>query len=149
MSLFEEEALMLHGLSLMNGEELNAITDLLGMKKPLPTEEAAREAITVWLARTVKCKADPSQLERTVLEWTAASLGVEVGSGLSTDDLERAIRLRIANGSAHFLDSSWTVVCALVALGKNENIARKLDLMERAVSIAVPSRAALGDKRRH
>lgn len=139
---------MFHGLSLMNGEELAAVTHLLGIKSALPTEEASREAITTWLARTVKSKGkSPDELERAVLEWTATIMGVNFEPSLTTDDLERAIRLKIAGDAAEYLSPSWRIVCALVASGKKDNLYRKLSLMEQTASIAIPSSSALAEKR--
>lgn len=140
---------MLHGLSLMNSEELNAVTSLIGIPAPLPTEEAAREAVITWVARIVKGKGkSPQELERTVLAWTASCLGVSFDASIGTDDLERAIRLKLASDAAEYLAPSWSIVCALLASGKKDTLAQKLTLMEQAVSVAVPSRAALSQKRR-
>lgn len=139
---------MFDGLALMNGEELAEITRLIGQPKPSASREILHEIILRWLARAVKKEGQPpAEIERAVLEWTAEAFKIPVEGPLATDDLERAIRRRIAQDAADYLAPSWTIICALVAVGKADAIERKLSLLEQAASMAVPSQTALRERR--
>lgn len=135
---------MFDGLALMNEEELAEAVRLIGVDKPPASREILHDIVSGWLARAVKKegKSRP-EVERAVLEWTAQTFRLPVDPALDTNDLERSIRLRIAQDAADYLVPSWTITCALVAVGKGDNIARKLTLLEQAASMAVPSQAAL------
>lgn len=140
---------MFDGLSLMNEEELAEIVRLIGVDKPPASREILHDIVSGWLARAVKKegKSRP-EVERAVLEWTAQTFRLPVEPGLDTNDLERSIRLRIAQDAAAYLVPSWTIICALVAMGKGDNISRKLTLLGQAAGMAVPSQAALRGLRR-
>lgn len=148
---------MFDGLAMMNAEELAEIVRLLGVTKGPASREARREdlprellyeVVSGWLARVVKLDgATPEEVERAVLEWTAAAIRVPLASELSTDDVERAIRRRIASEAASYLEPFWNIVCGLIAVGKADTIQAKLTLLEQAASTAVPSQAALRERR--
>lgn len=139
---------MFDGLALMDEAELAEITRLIGVEKPPASREILHDIVSGWLARAVKKegKSRP-EIERAVLEWTAFAFKIPFESEVDTNDLERAIRRRIAQDAAEYLHPSWTITCALVAVGKGENISRKLTLLEQAASMAVPSQAALHNLR--
>lgn len=141
---------MFDGLALMNAEELAEITRLIGIDKPPSSPDVLHDIVSGWLARAVKKEGKSrSDVERAVLEWTANAFRISFDDGVDTNDLERLIRRRIADDAAAYLDSSWTITCALVAVGKADNIGRKLTLLEQAASMAVPSQAALRKHRAH
>lgn len=135
---------MFDGLAMMNEGELAEIVRLIGVDKPPASREILHDIVSGWLARAVKKegKSRP-EIERAVLEWTAFSFKIPFDDSVDTNDLERSIRRRIAEDAAAYLMPSWTIICALVSVGKVDNIGRKLTLLEQAASMAVPSQAAL------
>jgi hypothetical protein len=135
---------MFDGLAMMNAGELAEITRLIGVEKPPSSRDVLHDIVSGWLARAVKKegKSRP-EIERAVLEWTSVSFKIPFDDGVDTNDLERSIRRRIADDAAAYLSPSWTIICALVAVGKSDNIARKLTLLEQAASMAVPSQTRL------
>jgi hypothetical protein len=135
---------MFEGLAMMNEAELAEVTRLIGVDKPPASRDVLQDIVSGWLARAVKKegKSRP-EIERAVLEWTAHSFKLPLDDGMDTNDLERSIRRCIADDAAAYLTPSWTIICALVAVGKSDNIARKLNLLEQAASMAVPSQTAL------
>lgn len=139
---------MYSGLSLMNEKELAEITRLIGVEVPPTSPDILFDIVSGWIARTVKKEGRAQEeVERSVLDWTSRSWKIIVPEGTDTNDLERALRLKIAQDAADFLSPGWALCCALIAVGKSDNIAAKLDLMEEAASTAVPSRQARRAKR--
>ena len=139
---------MYTGLSLMNAQELAEITRLIGVGEPPESRDILFDIVSGWLARTVKKEGRAQEeVERCVLEWTAQLWRIPVPEATDTNDLERSLRLKIAQGAAEYLAPGWAICCALVASGKNSNIDLKLDMMENAVSTAVPSSRARSIKR--
>lgn len=136
------------GLSLMNEKELAEITRLIGVDNPPSSKEVLYDIVSGWIARTVKKEGRAQEeIERCVLEWTAEHWKILVPDGTDTNDLERALRLKIAKDAAEFLSPGWALCCALIAVGKHDNIQDKLDLMEQAAAAAVPSQKARRAKR--
>lgn len=139
---------MYTGLSLMNKEELAEITRLIGVDVPPSSREVLQDIVSGWIARAIKKEGRAQEeIERCVLEWTAESWGIIVPEGTDSNDLERALRLKIANDASEFLTPGWAVCCGLIAVGDDSNIHAKLDLMEEAAIIAVPSASARRKKR--
>lgn len=136
------------GLSLMNEKELAEITRLIGVEVPPSSPAVLFDIVSGWIAREVKKEGRAQEeVERCVLEWTAESWRIIVPSGTDTNDLERALRLKIAQEASEFLAPGWALCCGLIAVGKESNIQAKLDLMEEAASTAVPSGRARREKR--
>jgi hypothetical protein len=136
------------GLSLMNEEELAEITRLIGVEQPPSSRDVLLDIVSGWIARAVKCEGKAqTEVERRVLEWTASSWKIIIPEGTDTNDLERSLRLKIAQDAADFLSPGWALCCALIAVGKGSNIRDKLDLMEQAAATAVPSQRARSAKR--
>lgn len=139
---------MYTGLSLMNAQELAEITRLIGVEEPPESRDILFDIVSGWLARTVKKEGRAQEeVERAVLEATAKLWKIIVPEGTDTNDLERALRLKIAQDAVEFLTPGWAVCCALIASGQRSNIDLKLDLMENAASTAVPSGRARAVKR--
>lgn len=136
------------GLTLMNEKELAEITRLIGVDNPPSSRDILFDIVSGWIARTVKREGRAQEeVERCVLEWTAKSWKILVPDGTDVNDLERALRLKIAKDAADFLAPGWALCCALIAVGKQSNIQDKLDLMEQAAATAVPSSRARAAKR--
>lgn len=139
---------MFDGLSLMNVAELTEINRLIGVESPPTSRDILHDVVSGWMAQAVKKEgASRSVVERAVLEWTAQAFKVTFSDAIDTNDLERLIRRRIADEASAFLNPSWTITCALIAVGKVDNIPHKLELMEQAASMAVPSQGALRSHR--
>lgn len=136
------------GLTLMNEKELAEITRLIGVDHPPSSREVLFDIVSGWIARTVKKEGRAQEeVERCVLEWTAKSWKILVPEGTDTNDLERALRLKIAKDASEFLAPGWALCCGLIAVGKHDNIQEKLELMEQAAATAVPSQRARAAKR--
>ena len=130
-------------LSLMNEKELAEITRMIGVQVPPSSKEVLRDIVSGWIARAVKKEGRAQEeVERTVLEFTAKMWRIIVPEGTDTNDLERSLRLKMAHDASEFLSPGWALCCALIAVGKQTNIPKKLDLMEEAASTAVPSQKA-------
>lgn len=142
------EVPMYTGLSLMNAQELAEITRLIGVQEPPESPDVLFDIVSGWLARTVKKEGRAQEeVERCVLESTAQLWRIIVPDGTDTNDLERALRLKIAQDAVEFLTPGWALCCALIASGQRNNIDLKLDMMENAASTAVPSSRARAAKR--
>lgn len=136
------------GLSLMNEQELAEITRLIGVEQPPGSREVLLDIVSGWIARAVKKEGRAQEeVERCVLEWTAESWRILIPAGTDTNDVERSLRLKIAQDAADFLSPGWALCCALIAVGQQSNIPAKLELMEEAASTAVPSQRARRVKR--
>ena len=139
---------MFKGLALMNREELAEITRLIGVDVPPSSQEVLFDIVTGWLARGVNLEGcSQVEVERCVLEWTARAFQITYPPSMDTNELERLIRLRIASDAVDFLSPGWTISCALAAVGRSDTMPQKLDLLERAAGLAVPSQAALREIR--
>ena len=139
---------MYTGLSLMNAQELAEITRLIGVEEPPESRDVLFDIVSGWLARTVRKEGRAQEeVERCVLESTAQLWRIIVPDGTDTNDLERALRLKIAQDAVEFLTPGWALCCALIASGQRNNIDLKLDMMENAASTAVPSSRARSSKR--
>ena len=120
---------MYTGLSLMNAQELAEITRLIGVQEPPESPDVLFDIVSGWLARTVKKEGRAQEeVERCVLESTAQLWRIIVPDGTDTNDLERALRLKIAQDAVEFLTPGWALCCALIASGQRSNIDLKLDM---------------------
>lgn len=135
---------MLEGLEMMSMEELTETARLIGIDSPPTSRQLLYDVISGWMTIEVQAKSEfATEIERAILEWTARAFKITFNPLIASDDLERAIRLKIASDAANYLNPSWKIVCALIATGKKENINTKLTLLEEAASIAVPSQTTL------
>ena len=139
---------MFEGLAMMNEAELAEVTRMIGVDKPPASRDVLSDIVSGWLARAVKKEGkSQAEVERAVLEWTAVAFKIPFEPTIDTNDLERAIRRKIATEASAYLQPSWMVTCALVASGKLDTVERKLNLLEQAASMAIPSQAALARHR--
>ncbi len=130
---------MLTGLQLMTPPELIEAARLTGVN-PEETPDKIRAEVVAWIAKRVQCSdPSPQAVERAALEKIARDLGLTVEPGLSTDDLERNVRLKIASDAVEYLSPAWKLACALVAMGPPEAAPAKLKLLQRISALAVPS----------
>lgn len=139
---------MYTGLSLMNEQELAEVTRMIGVDQPPSSKDILFDIVAGWIARVVNKEGRArEEVERTVLEFTAKQWRIIVPDGTDTNDLERSLRLKMANEASDFLSPGWALCCSLIAVGKRANIQEKLDLMMEAASTAVPSQKARKAKR--
>ncbi|MCE7875575.1 hypothetical protein DYH09_35140 [bacterium CPR1] len=130
---------MLTGLQLMTPAELVEVARLTGVH-PEESPEKIRSEVVKWIARRIQCSdSAPEVVERAALEKVARDFGLTVEPGISTDDLERNVRLKIATDAAEYLSPAWRLACALVAMGPPEAVPSKLKLLQKISSLAVPS----------
>lgn len=138
---------MIRGLELMGAEELSAVAALTGIEEGATPEETRKRAVA-WMGKSVGCENSSNDIvERLVLEWTARRLDVAFDKSISTDDLERKLRLHIAASASEFLTPGWRLVCALMSAGPANTLPTKLAMLEQAAALAVPSRTALRERR--
>jgi tellurite resistance protein len=140
---------MLHGLELLNPDEQSEVLRLIGIEEKIDAE-AASTAILAWMAELVGAKgvSDAAQLERSVLETVAKHWSVEYAAEIDTNDLERLLRRKMAAEATVFLAPCWRLACALVAAEASAVDDSKLDMLEKAARLVVPSTSVLGEHRR-
>ncbi len=139
---------MLQGLKSMSPAELQEVGKLMGVEQgtltKLTPEILLQDVILTWVAKTVGASAkdqkDPERLQRVVLEYLAKDFGLPIIP--DTDDLERSVRIKIAADASEYLSPSWQLACALIAMGPQDAHQIKLQMLEMAASLAVPSRSA-------
>ncbi len=137
---------MLQGLQLMERAELNELgklTRLEAKAREEMTEDQLRRHILKWAGKVVACSnTDPLHIERACLHWLARHWNVDTEGLDDTDELERALRIRIAADAAKYLAPTWWLACALIAAGPADALMPKVRLLEKAASLVVPSRSA-------
>ncbi len=137
---------MLQGLHLMERAELGEIAKLTRMEnkaREAMNEDQLRRHILNWAGKVVGCSSsDPLVIERACLTWSAKHWHVDTEGLDDTDELERALRIRIAEDAATFLSPLWWVACALSAAGPADALMPKIRLLDKAASLVVPSRSA-------
>lgn len=133
---------MLDGLKLMGKAELSEILKQTGELPNSGTTDQMGQ-ILQWLGRTAHISSsDPKEIERGTLFAVAKNWGLELSPSLNNDEVERSLRLKIAEDSSQYLGPAWKLACVFAAAGPAAAIEPKLDLLERAASLAVPSRKA-------
>jgi tellurite resistance protein len=140
---------MLQGLELLSTEERREVIRLIGIEEEVDPE-VAPTAVLTWMCGLVGLKSgpDPALLERSVLEAVADHWEVEHSPEIDTDDLERLLRRKMASEATVLLGPCWRLACALLAAEASAVDDSKLDLLEKAARIVVPSTSVLGEHRR-
>lgn len=106
-------------------------------------EDQKRRHILSWAGKIVGCHSqDPVVIEKECLLWLAGHWGVNTQELDDTDELERALRIRIADEASQYLGPVWWISCALIAAGPADAIGPKVRLLDKAASLVVPSRSA-------
>ncbi len=135
---------MLQGLHLMGEAELGELVKLTHAKgSESLDEDQKRRHILSWAGKVIGCSShDPMVIEKECLLWLAGHWGVNTEELDDTDELERALRIRIADEASQYLGPVWWVSCALIAAGPADAIGPKVRLLDKAASLVVPSRSA-------
>jgi hypothetical protein len=137
---------MLQGLQSMGEAEIAEVARLIEL------DEASRTTldqahllgkIIGWIGYRVECSHPTlDKIERAALEWIAKDWGLKTDASVSTDDLERSLRIKIAADASEYLAPAWWLAIAFAAAGPIEAIEAKLNLLEKAATLAVPSTSA-------
>lgn len=135
---------MLQGLHLMGDAELGELVKLTHQKgSENLDEDQKRRHILAWAGKVVGCSSnDPVLIEKECLLWLAGHWGVDTQELDDNDELERALRIRIAEEASQYLGPVWWISCALIAVGPADAINPKIRLLDKAASLVVPSRSA-------
>lgn len=135
---------MLSGLQLMGAAELGEIAKLTRLdpkQRESMDEDQLRRHILRWAGKLIGASAtDPAAVERACLTWVAQQWNVPLEEDV--DELERALRIRIADDAAQYLSPVWWVAVALISAGPPDAVKPKIRLLEKAASLVVPSRSA-------
>lgn len=135
---------MLQGLRLMNTPELSELVKLTRIDAKTREgldDEQRRSHILSWAAKAVNSPSqDPVAIEAACLRWVAEHWGVNSEDDI--DELERALRMRIAQDAVDYLAPVWWFACAIIAAGPADAVGPKVRLLEKAASLVVPSRSA-------
>ena len=135
---------MLEGLQLMGAAELGELAKLTRLdekKRESMNEDELRRHILQWAGKSVGASSsDPAAIEHACLNWVAQHWNIALEDDV--DELERALRIRIADDASQYLAPVWWVAVALIAAGPADAIGPKIRLLEKAASLVVPSRSA-------
>ena len=135
---------MLQGLHLMGEAELGELVKLTHAKgsENLDGDQKRRHILGL-AGKVVGCSSsDPVEIEKECLLWLAGHWGVDTKQLDDNDELERALRIRIAEEASQYLGPVWWISCALIAVGPADAINPKIRLLDKAASLVVPSRSA-------
>ncbi len=138
---------MIQGLMYMDSDDLVEVSRLAGLDdekiKAAETREELVKAILNWMADVIGCsKGDDEAIERQVIEWMARKWEIKLKSSDTTPELEKQIRVCIAEESSRHLLPFWEVGCAMAYIGPEEAVTPKLELMQTAAARLVPSGSA-------
>lgn len=138
---------MIDGLLYMDSQDLAEVSSWAGLDpktvEGCETREELLQHILAWMAEVVGSKSeDQLAIERDVVEWTARAWKIDAGSSDSTSDIEKRLRVAIADESSKQLAPFWEVGCAMALVGPEEAMGPKLQLMEAASSRLIPSSSA-------
>lgn len=138
---------MIQGLLYMESDDLVEVSRLAGIEdqkiQAAETREELVSQILNWMADLVGCrKGDDEVIERQVIEWVARKWDIKVRSVDTTAELEKQLRVTIAEESSKHLLPFWEVGCAMAYIGPEEAVTPKLELMQTAAARLVPSGSA-------
>lgn len=137
---------MLHGLQMMEMAELTELAKLTRLDakaRESMSVEQLRQHVLKWAGKTVgSSSAEPEAVERACLTWLAQHWNVDTTGLDDNDELERALRIKIADDASEYLSPVWWVAVGLIAAGPADAVGPKVRLLEKAASLVVPSRSA-------
>jgi hypothetical protein len=130
---------MLLGLRMMEDSAKEAFLEELQLK---PTGDL-NQTLVEWMAKTIRAKdKSPEGVEREVLLWVAARMGLKNFESLEVDDLEASVRRKVAEDSHDFLFPFMEVGSAIAYLGPLSVVEPKLELLEASAVGLIPSSSA-------
>lgn len=139
---------MLRGLELMEPLSKAAFAEEIGLQVSSP--EQLTWALVEWMGRAVGVNSsDPKVVELSVLHWFAKRLEMKDFETLSIDDLEAAVRRKVAEDSHDFLFPFMEIGSAIAYLGPETVVGPKLELLEASTAGLIPSQSARERMRRY
>ncbi len=134
---------MLQGLYSLSDRELSAFMTETGKKSSGPRRDTMLRDLISWMAEVVRCSADdPAQLEQTVLRWLAKRIDLDLPEATPSDEVEAAVRRKIAEESSSLLFPFLEVGSAVAFLGPAQVVGPKMELLEASTATLIPSHSA-------
>lgn len=134
---------MLAGLQDLTERELEAFAKETQTFKEGMDRHALLQELMNWMATRIGVKGGaPEEMERAVLVWLAERLELALPSHTTTDDIEAAVRRKIAEESYEFLFPFLAVGSAVAYLGPVQVVGPKLELLEASSAALIPSHSA-------
>lgn len=107
------------------------------------------DALIQWMAGTLGVKGQEEQVvEYKALLWLSQKLSIPGAEGLNLDDMEAAVRRKIAEDSHDFLYPFMEVGSAVAYIGPKTVVGPKLELLETTTAGLIPSHSARDKMRR-
>ena len=134
---------MLAGLKDLDQSEVEAFATEAQLFTKDASKEFHLEKLLEWMGSRVRAKDQtPEEIERAVLRWTADRLDIEVKPEATVDQIEAAVRRKIAEESYEFLFPFLAVGSAVAYLGPARVVGPKLELVEASSAALIPSHSA-------
>ncbi len=141
---------MLQGLFSFSDQELSAFVLEAECKPSQPDREALLICLLDWMADIVRSDSrEPREVETRVLAWLARRLQLPLTHDANNDELEAAVRRKIAEESSTLLFPFLEVGSAIAYLGPAQVIGPKMELLETSLTSLIPSHSTRERLRTH
>ncbi len=141
---------MLAGLYGLTKSELDAFAKETHTYVDGASKENLVETLLKWTATIVGSKAQaPHDVELAALAWLAQRLDLAFADDASVDDMEAAVRRKIAEESFEFLFPFLELGSAVAYIGPRQVVGPKLELLEAASAALIPSHSARDRMRKY
>jgi hypothetical protein len=108
------------------------------------------EVLVDWMGRELGVNSEsPQEVEHGVLLWLAARLGITGVEALPVDELEAAVRRKVADDSHDFLFPFMELGSAVAYIGPRTVVGPKLEFLESATAGLIPSHSARDRMRKY
>ena len=132
---------MLLGLEMMDVSAKRAFAEEINLS--FDTEEDLTQHLIAWMGKAVGLsQAAPEQVELEVLRWLAGRFELVCYKDLPVDQLEAAVRRKVADDSHDFLFPFMEVGSAIAYLGPQTVVGPKLEFLEASTAGLIPSHSA-------
>ena len=144
------EVRMLAGLYGLTKSEVDAFARETETYVEGATKESLLDGLLNWTASRVGCKAqDPQEIEQAALVWLSQRLDLTFPENASVDDMEAAVRRKIAEESFEFLFPFLELGSAVAYIWPRQVVGPKLELLEAASAALIPSHSARDRMRKY
>lgn len=135
---------MIEGLKNMDEVEFRTVAELAELdEKHLGSRDDAIGKVLLWMGDVAGCRSkNHDDIEQAVVEWMARRWSIATEPSDTTGEVEKKLRVKIAEEAGRHLIPFWIVGCAMAAIGPGEALTNKLTLMEKAAAHLVPSQGA-------
>ena len=141
---------MLAGLNALDQSEIEAFAKEAQLYSKALSREQHQEKLLAWMGSRVNSSGKgPVEIERAVLLWMSDRLDLEVVPDTTVDQIEAAVRRKIAEESYEFLFPFLAVGSAVAYLGPARVVGPKLELIEASSAALIPSHSARDRMRRY